>query len=130
MTKRIAIIGAAVLVSVLMLVSAYCQDDMTVVANDGFINPQRPEALFVHEDHNAAAEVDDCSVCHHVYEDGVKLEGESSEDMRCADCHGLERDGDTPSLMQAFHLNCKGCHEERKAGPIMCGECHVRNGAS
>jgi hypothetical protein len=28
--------------------------------------------------------------------------------------------------MKAFHLNCKGCHQERKKGPVMCGECHAR----
>ena len=126
MAKRIVIIWATMLVLVLMLVSAYCQDDMTVVASDGFISPQRPEALFAHDDHNADAEIEECNECHHVYEDGVKLEYESSEDMRCADCHGLERDGNTPALLNAYHLNCKGCHQARKAGPIMCGECHVR----
>lgn len=125
MTKRMVTIGAAVLVLALMLASAWCQDEMIVVANDGFVNPQRPQALFAHEEHNDAAEIDDCTECHHVYEDGQKIEDESSEDMRCADCHDLERDGNTPSLLQAFHGNCKGCHAERKAGPIMCGECHA-----
>jgi flavoprotein len=24
------------------------------------------------------------------------------------------------------HKTCKGCHEERKAGPTKCGECHKK----
>jgi hypothetical protein len=30
------------------------------------------------------------------------------------------------SLKDAFHSQCKCCHENMKAGPVTCGECHVR----
>jgi hypothetical protein len=58
--------------------------------------------------------IEDCNECHHVYEDGEKLEDESSEDSSCSECHEEKGSG------------CKGCHHENKKGPIMCGQCHVR----
>ena len=124
MTKRAVVGLGALLVSALLLVAAYSQDDMTVVDNTVFPKPERPPALFEHDDHNEAAGIEDCQECHHVYEDGVLLEDESSEDEMCSDCHDLRPSGRMPGLMKAFHLNCKGCHLEKKAGPVMCGECH------
>jgi hypothetical protein len=119
------LMAAAVL---LVLVTAYSQEDMTHVDNSVYHNPQRTPSVFNHEAHNEAAQIDDCSVCHHVYgDDGTKLEDESSEDLLCSDCHGFEDEGRMPGLTQAFHSNCKGCHQKEKRGPIMCGECHVKN---
>jgi len=118
---------AAVSVSLALFVPAYSQEYMTHVDNDVFFDSRRPPSLFAHEEHNEAAELYECNECHHVYEDGEKLEYESSEDMRCADCHPLESDGSPPPLMKAYHRNCKGCHEQRDQGPIMCGQCHVKN---
>ena len=124
MIKRAVMLLGAVLLSVLLLVAAYSQEDMTVVDNSVFPKPERSPAIFEHDDHNDAAGIEDCQACHHVYEDGVLLEDESSEDQLCSDCHDLEPSGRMPGLMKAFHLNCKGCHLEQKAGPVMCGECH------
>lgn len=118
---------AAVAVSLCTFLTAYAQDDMTHVDNDVFLDPRRAPSVFNHEEHNEAAELYECNVCHHIYENGEKLEFESSEDMRCADCHPLESDGNPPALMDAFHRNCKGCHEQRNLGPIMCGQCHVKD---
>jgi hypothetical protein len=126
MKKNIALVLSAVF-ALAIVVTAHSQEDMTHVGNDVFPDPQRSRAVFAHEDHNLAAEIDDCSECHHVYEDGEKLEYESSEDMRCADCHELASVGDQPSLRKAFHVNCMGCHQQRKKGPIMCGECHPKS---
>jgi hypothetical protein len=109
-----------------LLVAANSQEDMKVVDNSAFENPQRVSSVFVHEAHNEKAGIEACNQCHHVYEDGKKLEDESSEGESCADCHGPKDDGSKPNLTKAFHRNCKGCHMERKAGPIMCGECHRR----
>lgn len=111
---------------VLLLVPAWAQDDMTVVDNTVFDNPQRTPSIFVHDEHNERAEIFDCAECHHVYEDGQLMEDESSEDQRCSECHDLEGSGDQPSLMEAFHANCKGCHQVMAKGPIMCGECHIK----
>lgn len=117
----------ATVVSVLIIMAAYSQEDMRVVENSVFENPARPPSVFVHDEHNEKAALDECNACHHVYdENGELLEDESSEDRKCSECHGLKKSGRLPSLMNAFHKNCKGCHMEKKAGPIMCGECHKK----
>jgi len=126
MKKGMMIIAGAFFVAAFMVLSVHSQEDMTEVDPSVFMNPQRPAAVFKHDEHNETAGIEECNECHHVYEDGKLLEYESSEDMRCADCHGLEAEGNMPSLVKAFHGNCKGCHETQKSGPIMCGECHVR----
>jgi len=75
-------IGVSVLVSVLAFVPAHSLEDMVVLQDSAFKHRQRPAAVFVHEQHNEKAELDECSVCHHVYEDGKKVDDESSEDKR------------------------------------------------
>jgi len=127
MNRSVIIICLTMLFVIGCLFNAFSQDEMQLVDNSDFENPQRPAALFAHDEHNEMAEIEDCAECHHLYEDGQLVEDESSEDQYCADCHGLKPDGSVPSLLQAFHANCKGCHLERDAGPIMCGECHVRD---
>jgi hypothetical protein len=109
-----------------LIVAAYSQEDMKSLDNGAFLNPQRTSSIFNHEEHNETAEIEDCSECHHIYEDGVRLEGESSEDQRCSECHDLDASGNTPGLMKAFHTNCRGCHISQKKGPVMCGECHLK----
>lgn len=126
MNKSIITLAAIILLFLLMLASAHSQEEMTLVDNDSFLLPQRTGSLFRHDEHNETAEIEDCAQCHHLYEDGQLVEDESSEDMRCAECHDEKQVEKTPSLMQAFHLNCKGCHQEQNSGPIMCGECHLR----
>lgn len=126
MYNRIIKFLGLILVFVLMWVPVHSQDEMTAIDNDMFLKPQRPVSVFQHDEHNETAEIEDCARCHHLYEDGQLVEGESSEDMRCADCHEEKGIGKTPSLTQAFHLNCKMCHQEKKSGPVMCGECHVK----
>ena len=111
----------------LVIATAYSQEDMQFVDNSEFDNPQRPPAVFDHDTHNENAGIDDCSQCHHLFdENGQKLEGESSEDQMCSDCHGPTDEGRKPRLMKAYHLNCKGCHQKNQKGPILCAQCHVR----
>ena len=110
----------------LILVTAHSQEDMVRIENEVFGSPNRPPAIFRHDEHNELAQIEECNECHHIYENGRRLEDESSEDQRCADCHDLEDSGNMPGLMKAFHTNCKSCHREKKKGPIMCGQCHVR----
>ena len=127
MKKRAFFMCASVVVALLIFVSAYSQEEMRVINSDGFDSPQRPPALFRHDEHNEAAEIEACNECHHVYDDdGKLLEDESSEDQRCSECHEVEASGRRPGLMKAFHTNCKGCHQERNTGPVMCGQCHAR----
>ncbi len=126
MKKYIVCLSVAAILSVFVLSSVYAQEDMTHVDNSVFENPQRTPSIFHHDEHNEAAGIEDCNECHHVYEDGKKVEDESSEDQRCSDCHGIKTVDGQPSLVKAFHENCKGCHEKEKKGPIMCGQCHVK----
>ena len=126
MKKGILLLIVPLLVGVL-LIPAFSQEDMEVVDNEGFTQKQRPPAVFRHDEHNEMAEIDECSECHHIYENGKKLEDESSEDQSCSECHDEEGSGDQLSLRKAFHTNCKGCHLQNKKGPIMCGQCHVRS---
>jgi len=128
MKKAAILMSFVLIVSTFLWVTAWSQEDMVVVDASAFIDPQRPPSVFVHEEHNEKAEIEDCNACHHVYdEEGTLVEDESSEDQLCSDCHGLEAEGRQPGLMKAFHVNCKGCHLEQKKGPIMCGECHQKD---
>ena len=126
MNKSALSILIAILVSLLIFVSAYSQDDMEFVDNDVFENPERVPAVFRHDEHNEKAEVEECNECHHIYEDEKLVEDESSEDQRCSECHEMEASGNMLALMKAYHTNCKGCHLQKKQGPIMCGECHKK----
>lgn len=123
--KRKACVGVVVFLGLILCgVAAFSQEDMVVVDNRYFNDPQRSDALFEHEVHNETAGIDDCATCHHVYEDGVLVADESSEDYSCSECHADSDDGAVPNLRKAFHLRCKGCHLQNEAGPVMCGECH------
>lgn len=127
MKNRISATSIMVVLFIFVGVAAYSQEDMTHVDNSVFVNPKRPPSVFEHDLHNENAGIEECNVCHHVYEDGKLVEDASSEDQSCSDCHSTEKTDDgMPHLMNAFHLNCKGCHMEKKAGPVMCGECHVK----
>ena len=126
MKKGMFFLMAALLAGVLWR-PGFSQEDMQVVDSYGFSKRQRPPAVFRHDEHNETAEIEECNECHHVYEDGKKLEDESSEGESCADCHDEKGDGNMPGLRKAFHTNCKGCHLQRNQGPVMCGSCHVRN---
>ena len=116
------IIGVWVLV--LAVAQSFSQEDMRVVDNSEFERPVRVSSVFDHDTHNETAGLDDCSVCHHLYEDGKLIEGESSEDQSCAECHPADGSGSTPSLRRAFHLTCKRCHLSKRTGPVMCAQCH------
>lgn len=94
-----------------------------------FESPRRPGAVFSHDDHNAAADLEDnCAVCHHVYEDGKRVADESSEDASCSDCHSLSPTVENGiSLELAYHKRCRDCHFDTGKGPVLCGECHVKH---
>ena len=114
------------LVIISLLVSAYSYEEMARIDNSDFPNPERVPSIFDHDNHNEAAAIEECNLCHHVYENGTLLKDESSEDQRCSECHEIEPSGNSPSLMNAYHLRCKGCHMAKKIGPVMCGECHLK----
>ena len=107
----------------------YSQEgDHPTIDNTIFENPQRTQALFDHDSHNEKAELEeDCSICHHVYEDGKLVSDESSEDSMCSECHLLKASSENPvPIRMAFHKRCKECHFELNKGPVLCGECHIK----
>jgi hypothetical protein len=126
MKKHLLLVLISATVTVIFALPTFSQEDMEVIENDGFSKRQRPPAVFKHDEHNENAEIEECNECHHVFEDGKRLEDESSEGQSCSDCHDENGSDDRPRLIKAFHLNCKGCHQTTKKGPIMCGECHIR----
>lgn len=122
---RWSIIAAITGCGCLFALTSFSRDCMTV-SGDVFDKNARPYVCFEHDDHNDAAGIDDCSVCHHVYEDGQLVEGESSEDSYCSDCHYEQGDSRQLDLVARYHKRCRGCHLEMKTGPILCGECHKK----
>lgn len=87
-----------------------------------FPNPTRPYVTFDHDLHIELTN-NSCASCHHSYIDG-RLTTEDSSDEPCISCHPKDKPGGT-NLVMAYHKLCRGCHE-RQAGPVACGECHVR----
>ena len=128
MKKRTVALFAVttVLACMLAYMPAYSQEDITVLEDEAFGDRKRPAAVFMHEEHNEKAGIEECSVCHHLYEGGSLVADESSEDQKCSDCHTVEGTGSTKPLMRAYHDLCKQCHKESSKGPITCGECHPR----
>jgi len=115
-----------IIVSAVTAVSVFSQDDVTKVHDPAFEILTRPPVSFIHDEHNEQAGLEDCTVCHHVYEDGKKLEDETSEDQTCSECHMKDNAKDPMPLIAAYHKMCKNCHLAEKKGPVMCAECHTK----
>ena len=106
MNKKILQILIFSTACLIFLISAHSQEDMQLVSADAFVKPRRPPVVFRHDEHNELAEIEECNECHHVYEDGEKMEDESSEDLSCSECHEEKSSGRMPGLRKAFHMNC------------------------
>ena len=114
------------LVVVFQLPAAFSQDDIVQLKDDAFGSGKRPAATFVHDAHNEKAQLeDDCNVCHHAAENGVRVADGDSIGTPCADCHAV-KGGQGTVLKLAYHKQCKGCHEARGGGPMACGQCHQK----
>lgn len=126
MKQKIIFMGF--IVFILTAVAAFSNSDQTErMDTASFEKAHRPGAVFVHDDHNEMAELEDCAVCHHVYEDKKLVEGESSEDSLCSDCHSVKATQDNSIPLEvAFHKRCKTCHVQENKGPLLCGECHIK----
>jgi len=105
---------------------AFAQDDIMTIESLDFDKRRRPPVLFPHGDHERSSNISSCSECHHVYENGIRIEESSSEGEPCAGCHAVSSKGNQPRLRQAFHQACRGCHLKNRKGPLMCGQCHKR----
>ena len=110
------------------VISAYSQDEDAFFDKSVFENPQRTVSVFDHDNHNDAAGLeDDCSICHHLFENKQLIEGESSEDSPCSECHPLKKSEENSiPLRMAYHKKCKTCHFNSSKGPVLCGECHKK----
>ena len=128
MRKSLGLIFSVTFLAALLVgISAYSQDYITFVRDSSFSERTRPPVPFVHDEHNDKANIYDCNVCHHVWQDGEIVDWDSSEDMECSGCHLLAEKGHTTmDLSKAYHDMCKGCHMEQKAGPVQCSECHIK----
>ncbi len=118
--------GLVLLGVLLISLTAFSAFGADVLIEPAFEQRERPGALFNHDAHMEYDGVEDCFTCHHLYEDGQLVEGESSDDQLCSDCHKVRPDNGGTRLMTAFHRMCESCHDEQKKGPVSCGECHVR----
>lgn len=126
--KHKRFIGLMALILMTSAFYAYSQENAASLDNTHFDRPQRPAAVFDHDDHNEKAGLEeDCSVCHHVYDGKEQIKDESSEDSPCSDCHALTATTENSvPLRTAFHQRCRACHFESDKGPVLCGECHIR----
>ena len=117
--------SVAILACMLAFENTYSQEE--VLEDSAFEDRTRPPAVFSHEEHNEKAEIEECYVCHHLYEDGNKVEDDSSEGQGCSECHRVEEEHSAGALMKAYHSLCTDCHRDKNKGPVTCGECHLRS---
>ena len=87
--NRKTLILVCLVVSALFLpfLPAFSQPEPPVFLDEALAPHQRPGSLFDHDGHSDYEAVQDCYVCHHLYEDGKLVPEESSEDMKCVECH-------------------------------------------
>ena len=118
---------AAVVVVLFLAASLAFSQESTIVLNHKELGAhERPLVKFSHEKHSTNIE---CLQCHHDYDAYHNNKG--GDGRPCSDCHGRPDKKGLLPLSDAFHMQCKGCHEVmhalgKKTGPVMCGECHVR----
>jgi c(7)-type cytochrome triheme protein len=125
----------------LLAVGLKAQPENVLLDNHSvFTSRQRPAVAFTHMSHvNSGI---DCKTCHHRFQGGknildeMELE-EGAEGIKCAACHkdkpgfrfSPDLDATNRNLQQAYHRECIGCHrqlnlENKKSGPVTCGQCH------
>lgn len=103
------------------------QDAWERMDNSVYDHPRRPAVVFDHDEHNELAGVDDCAICHHVWEDGKLVADESSEDTACYECHDMKKGPkNAMALTNAYHTQCRTCHSKEGKGPLLCGQCHKK----
>jgi hypothetical protein len=100
-------------------------DIITIDAMQAFGRLERPPVVYRHDRHTEVLgqKRKDCTVCHLKDEKGVM----SLKFQRL-------QDADRDTVMNVYHDNCISCHvqtmtEGEKAGPVTCGECHVKTPA-
>ena len=83
---------------------------------------------------HARASGEECSTCHHVYdEEQKKLVYQKGAEDACNTCHLQQAAEGQTSLGDAAHIACINCHIERqgkvgRTGPWLCTGCHAAEG--
>jgi hypothetical protein len=104
-------------------------DNIGIARTEVFGKLERPQVIFNHKKHIEAfkkegkQDWETCDTCHPISDDKThilfdfpkKVKGKGSE-----------------ALMNGYHDECIGCHKDRaqenkKAGPINCGDCHKKD---
>lgn len=124
MRKLTPLIAILALVGLFIVLPAFSQQDMKRVPNTAFEKPQRPAALFVHDEHNEKAKIEDCGECHHGDTGGKLDKANQTPGQPCAECHSAKKTPGKTPLMRAYHKQCVECHQAKGKGPLVCGECH------
>jgi hypothetical protein len=83
---------------------------------------ERPAVMFYHDKHTEALakQNKDCSACHETVKGKLSLKFKRIQDK------------DKETVMDTYHDQCISCHNksgtaENPAGPVTCGECHVKD---
>ena len=108
---------------VFLAISTQAQFNKSTIQDTAFADRDRLKPM-VPFDHDVHA-MYDCNACHHMWVDGELDPHADSIGMECSDCHLAEPEATEMDLIRAYHLMCRTCHQEEKAGPILCGECHT-----
>ncbi len=87
---------------IVAVVAAFAFAGTAVAADTMTFDTKNGKVTFNHKGHQE--KLKDCKICHES-DKGGKIAGWSKDKA-----HGL----------------CKKCHEEKKAGPTKCAECHVK----
>lgn len=127
--KKAAAPCAALLVAALWLLPALAQDSMQKLKDPAFPEHRPMSVPFKHNEHNAKAQLKDCTVCHHAYDaTGRRVPGASTTQRSCSDCHQVRPtpSDQAPALMMAYHKLCQDCHRAQGKGPVKCSQCHVK----
>ena len=122
MIRVLCSLGVCLMVCCAQVAPVMSQDTMTSIDQEAFSSNTQPPAVFVHNEHNAQAGLTDCGVCHHVYEDGQRVQGALSVGQECSSCH--EPGDQSLRLKYAYHTLCISCHLDRDKGAVTCKECH------
>ena len=91
---------------------------------------KQPAVSFSHGKHSETY-VKSCDTCHHTQKGLTAEKAKDTKVVKCTTCH-LDPKGDVPSMREMsltknpFHGRCIACHKERKKGPTVCKDCHVK----
>ena len=110
-----------------MINESKLENMITLAHTEIFGKLERPQVVFNHGLHSDTFKKEGCNTCHPVTKDEnlifefpKKVAGVVATRFR-----------DKISVMNSYHEGCIDCHkkriqEKKKAGPITCGDCHVK----